>query len=411
MKRYVWLLIAMTLLVESPCQVKINNQDEPTRWRGPFGNGIYPEVGLLKEWPVDGPEILWTFDSLGHGFSSAVIQNGSLFTMGMSEGVGYLYKLNLEGELIYKVPYGPEFTKSTRGSRGSPVLAGDIIYLESGMGKLVCLNTKDGKELWSKELFKDFDGDNIDYGMNETPVVDGDVIFATPGGPKNNVIALNRHSGELIWSCPGEGELSAECTPLLFEHNGIKILATHTASHLLGIDAKTGELLWSESQPGEYSIHSNTPIYHEGELYYLTGFNQGGGMLKLAGDGNSVSVKWTNKVGDLRSGGAVMVDGYIYESFEQESRVIWRCLDWTTGEEKYVSRTIGPGNVIYADGMLYCYTLRGELALIKADPSTFEVVSKTKVPFGSAQHLAHLTIHQGVLYLRHGSAMIAYKVK
>jgi len=420
MKKNAWIIFfALVLLAESPCQKnndtqkepEIANQYEPTRWRGPFGNGIYTEVGLLKEWPVDGPEILWTFDSLGHGFSSAAVQNGYLFTMGMTEGVGYLFKFNLKGELIYKVPYGPEFTASTRGSRGSPVVAGDKIYLESGMGKLLCFNNMDGKELWSKELFEDFDGDNIDYGMNETPVIDGDVIYATPGGPKNNLIALNRHSGELIWNCSGEGELSAECTPLLFEHKGTKILATHTASHILGIDANSGELLWSERQPGEYSIHSNTPVYHDGELYYLTGFSQGGGMLKLAEDGKSVSVKWTNKIGDLRSGGAVLVNGYIYESFEQESRVIWRCLDWTSGEEKYVSKAIGPGNVIYADGMLYCYTLGGELAMVKPDPSGFELVSKTKVPIGSAQHLAHIMIHQGVLYLRHGNALIAYNMK
>ena len=132
--------------------------------------------------------------------------------------------------------------------------------------------------------------------------------------------------------------------------------------------------------------------------------------MKLPEDGDSVSVVWKNQLGDIRAGGAVLVDGYIYESFEEDKRVKWRCLDWKTGEEMYVSRVLNPGNVIYADGMLYCYSIRGELALVKANPSGFEIVSQTKVSLGSAQHFAHIMIHQGVLYLRHGSALIAYKI-
>lgn len=404
--------IAFVLLLVTSCQGKNDiENEEPTRWRGPNGNGIYSEVDLLKEWPADGPEILWTFDSLGQGFSSAVIQNSNLFITGMIDSTGYLFKFNLEGELIYKVPYGLEFTVSTYGSRGSPVVVGDKVYLESGRGKLVCLNNEDGAILWSKELFEDFDGKNIQWGMNETPVVDGDMIFATPGGQNNNVIALNRHTGELIWICEGKGDLSAYCTPLLFEHNGTRILVTHTASHLLGIDPKTGTLLWSDYLPSEFSVHANTPIYNDGELYYLTGFDKGGGKLKLNENGDSVSSVWKNQIGDIRGGGAVLVDGYLYESFEQDKRVTWRCIDWKTGEEMYVSKAIGPGNVIYADGMLYCYTLKGELALVKADPAGFEVVSQTKVSLGSSYHLAHPVIHEGVLFLRHGNALVAYKIR
>jgi hypothetical protein len=67
--------------------------------------------------------------------------------------------------------------------------------------------------------------------------------------------------------------------------------------------------------------------------------------------------------------------------------------------------------VIYADGMLYCYSERGELALVKADPAKFDLVSKTMVTKGSEQHWAHTMIHNGVLYLRHGKALIAYKIK
>ena len=382
---------------------------EATRWRGPSGDGIYPETGLLKQWPSDGPEILWSYEQLGQGHSSATAANGFIYTSGMIEGTGYLFKFKKRGELVYKKPYGPEFTESWYGTRGTPVVVGDRIYVVSGHGKLVCLNEPDGSVIWEKELFKAFDGKNVQWGKNETPVIDGDIIFVTPGGKKNNMVALNRHTGSLIWSSPGNGELSAYCTPLLFEHNGRKILATHMASNLIGLDAATGKLLWTQRHPNQWSVHPNTPVYRDGELFYFSGYGQGGGKLKLSADGSTVTRVWRNSNIDSRIGGAVVVNGYIYASGDNNRE--WRCLDWNSGKEMYASSAIGKGAVIYADGMLYCYSERGELALVKADPSGFKVISKTRVTKGSEQHWAHPMIHDGVLYVRHGQALIAYRVK
>jgi len=107
-------------------------------------------------------------------------------------------------------------------------------------------------------------------------------------------------------------------------------------------------------------------------------------------------------------GGAVLVEGHLYSSGDNSRE--WRCVEWTTGKEKYASSEVGKGVVIFADGMLYCYSERGELALVEATPEGFNVVSKTRVTLGSEQHWAHPMIHDGVLYLRHGNALIAYKI-
>jgi outer membrane protein assembly factor BamB len=363
---------------------------------------------LLKQWPAGGPEVLWSFEELGKGHSSAIVDNGFVYTTGMIDEQGYLFKFDLKGKLIYKKSYGPEFNQSYVGTRGTPTIVGDKVYLLSGLGKFHCLDAEKGKILWSKDLFRDFDGKNIQWGMNETPVVDGDVVYVTPGGRKFNLVALDRHTGKLIWSSPGKGELTAYCTPLLFEHKGRKMLATHTENHLLGFDALSGKMLWAHSHPNQYSVHANTPVYHDGMLFYLSGYGAGGGMLKIADDGNSVSQVWTQTKMDSRMGGAVYVDGYVYGSGDSRQ---WCCYNWKTGQEMYATREIGNGVVIYAEGMLYCYSQRGELALVKADPSGFNVVSETKVLLGSDQHWAHPVIYDGVLYVRHGNGLIAYKVK
>lgn len=382
---------------------------EATRWRGPSGNGIYPDKGLLKKWPADGPEIRWTFNELGQGHSSAVADRGFIYTTGMINGTGFIFKFTREGGLVYRKPYGKEYATSWYGTRGSPVIAGNKIYLLSGLGKLVCLNNSDGEILWIRELFRDFDGKNAEWGVNETPVVDGEIIYVTPGGRNNNVVALNRHTGELVWSSRAKGQVSAYCTPLLFEHNGRKILATHTASYLIGLDASTGTMLWSMYQPNTYAVHANTPIYHQGELFYFSGYGQGGTKLKLGQDGSLVSKQWASKTFDSRMGGAVLIDGYLYGSGDNNRE--WRCLNWETGKESYSSVAIGKGVVISADGMLYCYSERGELALVIADPSGFRILGRTAVTHGSEQHWAHPMIDDGVLYLRHGRSLVAYQIK
>ena len=381
---------------------------EPTRWRGPEGNGIYPGNDLLKEWPADGPEIIWSYNELGEGHSSPVISNGKIYVSGMEEETGYIYIFDLQGNFKDKFKYGREFDESYPGSRSSPTVVDNLLYIMNGYGELFCYDLNSKSLKWDKKLHSEFDGNNIRWGVTETLVVDGNKIYCTPGGKKNNVIALNRMNGNLMWSCPGEGELSAYCTPLMVDHGNTKLLVTHTASHALGIDRETGILLWSHHQPNQWSVHANTPIYADGAIFYFSGYGQGGGKLKLNDNGTKIFEEWFEGKADSRMGGAVYIDGYIYSSGDRFRE--WFCIDYKTGEMKWSSRDVAKGVVIAADGMLILYSERGELALAEASPEGFNLKGKTRVTLGSAQHWSHPVIHNGILYLRHGSALIAYKI-
>lgn len=385
------------------------NAQTPTKWRGPNGNGIYNETGLLKKWPVKGPEILWHFDNLGQGHSSPAIANGLIYISSILDGKGYISALTLDGKLKWKAPYGTEFTESYPGSRSTPVIAGNLLYIYSGLGVLTCMDANNGSVKWKKDVFKDFDGQNIRWGVTETVVIEGGLVYVTPGGKKNNVVALNRNNGGLIWSSPAIGELSAYCTPLLIDLKVRKLLVTITAGHIIGLDASTGKMLWSHPQTNRYQVHANSPIYHDGGLFCFSGYGQGGVKLELSADGSSVKKAWSSNKPDSRIGGMVLVNGYLYGSGDSNRE--WRCIDWKTGAEKYADKTVGKGVVIYADGMLYCYSDKGELALVEATPAGFKLVSQTKVELGSDQHWSHPVIDNGKLYLRHGNVLIAYKIK
>lgn len=390
------------------CMSIVSNAQDASKWRGVNSSGIYAVDKLLTPWSADSPQIIWTFDKLGQGFSSPAFASGKIYINGMVEGEAVLFVLDENGKELQQFKYGKEFDTSYPGTRSTPIIVGDLAYLLTGHGKLTCLDLKSGNPVWIKDFMTDFDGINITWGYTESAVIDGDMLFCTPGGKTNNVMALNRMTGETIWNCSGLGELSAYCTPLLIKLPTRQLLVTHTASHVLGIDAATGKMLWNFGHPNQYSIHPNTPIYHEGALFVFSGYGQGGEKLKLSTDGSSATKELEIKSFDSRMGGAVLIDGYLYGSGDKDRS--WQCVDWKTGEIKYSSTEVGKGVVIAANKKLIGYSEKGELFMADADPSGFKVISKTKVTLGTAQHWAHPVIDKGNLYVRHGNVLIAYKI-
>ncbi len=380
-----------------------------TRWRGIHGNGIYDETGLLPSWPESGPQILWSYESLGTGFSSPVVVNDRIYISGMEDTTGYVYALSNDGKLLWKSAYGTEFFDSYPGSRSTPVIAGDLLYQCSGKGLITCMETAGGKVRWRKDMVAAFGGRILQWGYTETFVVDGDKIYATPGGPDHAVVALNRFTGDLLWTTRALGELSAYCTPLLVKIPGRTLLVTHLDSHIIGVDAVSGKLLWTYPHPNQWSVHANTPIYHDGAVFCFSGYGQGGVKLKLSADGSAITREWATPTMDNRIGGAVLINGTLYGSGDKNR--FWMALDWKTGEVKYQVPGLANGTVVYADGRLFGYTDRGELFMAKADPGGFDVTSKTRVTLGTAQHWAHPVIDRGRLLIRHGNALIAYKIK
>jgi outer membrane protein assembly factor BamB len=364
---------------------------------------------LLKEWPVGGPEVIWQYTKLGDGYSSPAFGNGRIYVSGMEGQTGFIYALEQDGNLIWKAPYGIEFHSGYPGTRGTPVIDGDNVFILSGMGHLSCLSSNSGRLKWTKNLFKEFDGRNAEWGLAETVVIHGDKLICTPGGRENNIIALNKISGDLIWSSRGMGEVSAYCTPLLIQIGGRNLMITHTADNILGFDADTGRILWNHRHTNRYSVHPNTPLYHDGQVFCFSGYGKGGAMLRLNEDGSKVSEMWFSETLDSRIGGAVYLNGYMYGSGDNNRE--WQCIDWKTGQVMYESKEVGNGVVIAADAMLYVYSQRGELVLINPGSSSFRIISKTKISAGSGQHWAHPVINEGRLFVRHGNALIAYKIR
>ena len=401
MKKY---LLIVGILVPVVLYAQQNSQ-----WRGENRNGVYNETGLLKEWPASGPQLVWKYDGLGDSFASVAIANGKIYLTGQTNDKLTLFVLDFSGKLIIKKEIGKEWTTNHTGTRCTVVVNDGKLYIGNSLGQLFCLDEATLNEIWKKDMLRDFDGKNIMWGMVESPLIVGDKIFLTPGGVKNNMVALNKHTGALLWSSPGTGTTSSYCSPIYIGDQSIPMVVTAMQQEVVALNANTGEKIWSHPQTNQRNIHPNSPIYSDGTIFCITGYRGGAMLLRLQDNGKTVEQVWKNNEMDNQMGGAIKVGDYVYTSGHNNQS--WFCVDWKTGVTKYKVNDIGPCNVIYADGMLYCYTERGVMNLVKPNPDKFELVSSFNVTLGTREHWAHPVIHQGVLYLRHGDTLMAYKIK
>jgi outer membrane protein assembly factor BamB len=386
-------------------------------WRGKDRKGIFNESNLLKSWPDEGPIELWTIDGIGNGFVSPIFSEDKFYITGEIDSVLILFCFNLIGEKQWQTTLGKEWMKSYPGSRTIPTVVDDLIYVGSGLGNLYCLNKSNGKIVWSKDLINDLKGALPLHGHSEAPLIEGNKIFWTAGGKINNVIALNRFTGKLIWSNKGFGEASAYNPPKLINHGGKSIVVTFSSYHLMGFDTKDGKLLWSHEQdnypldkrgPGYGDTHCNTVLYDNGSIYYAAGDGNGGVKLRLSEDGNSITQIWRNKGFDSYMGGIVKIDNFIYGCGTVSPDI--RVINAETGVLSDSLR-IGSGAVIAADNMLYYYTQKGDLILLRYNQGKVEKVSSFRIVKGTAQHFSHPVINKGVLYQRHGNVLMAFDIR
>ncbi len=412
MIRKVFFLATIMILISAGIQAQVLAQ-----FRGLNRDGVYTEKSLMTSWPEAGPAQLWINNEIGNGYGPPAVTSDRVYVTGEIDTVGYLFAFDKKGKLLWKSDFGKEWVATYQGSRSTPTVVGNLIYVCSGLGALVCINAADGSQKWSVDMIKELSGRLTLYGQAESPVVDGDQIFLVPGGEENNVVAFNRFTGKLNWTCKGRGDVPGYNSPIIIKLPSLSILVTFSAYNMLGIDAQTGKLLWyheqvntplAERKPGMGDTHSNSAYYENGYIYYVAGDGNCGVKLKLSDDGKQITQVWNNKALDSFMGGFVKIGNQIYAG--SDSKRVLLCADATTGQV-IDSLKAGNGSLALADNMLYYYNQRGEMNLVNPGPSKMELISKFKITTGTKEHFSHPVINDGVLYIRRGKALMAYDIR
>jgi outer membrane protein assembly factor BamB len=400
-------LIAITLVLFTQC----TKTTEISQWRGPNRDGVYSETNLLKEWPENGSELLWKYDNLGKGYSSAAVLTDKVITIATIDSISYVIAFDHKGDILYKKELGNEWMINYPGVRSTPLIFGNMGYFLNGLGKLYCFNADNGEIIWLKDLFSDFDGRNNTFGITENLLIDGDKLFCTPGGKEDNIIALNRHTGELIWKCQGNGGISNGASPILVKITEEKYMITITDTSVLSVNIENGDLAW------KYNMYTGNPfpIYKDGYLFFMdfiTRENRGAIMLKIADDGKSVSKKWFSEYLNVNMmiGGEILMDNKIYGGNARKKSIY--CIDWNTGTPiDSLEMNSKITTLIAAEGLIYSYSYNGDFSLLQHDENGFKTLGSFRVEGGiEKQHCSHPVIKDGRLYVRHDNSIFVYNI-
>ena len=375
-------------------------------WRGPNRDGKSPDKGLLREWPKEGPALLWKTDGLGEGFASVAVSGGLIYTAGDVGGRLTVFALSTEGKPVWQVDVdkgrgGPD------GSRSTPVIDGGLLYIISGNGVIGCYDAKSGEKKWTRTM-REFGGETPGWGYAESVLIWKELAVVTPGG-KNCIVALDKKTGKTVWQSEGfeGGAQYGSCIAIDFQGKPIIVAGTHKG--IVGVSATDGKVLWSNPFSSDNTANCPTPAYADGYVFWSTGYGVGGICLKLEAAGDTVTAKeaWKNQEMVCHHGGYVIVDGVIYGNHNGG----WSALDLKTGKTLWNDRGVGKGSLCYAGGMLFLFGEDGGKAgLAVASPDGFKLKGTFSVK-GSGPSWAHPVVIGGRLYLRYDENLYCFSVK
>ena len=385
------------------------------QWHGPARDGKYNESGLMAQWPEDGPELLWSKDNLGPGYAAPVVTKDKLLIMGVEDGTSTLFAFDLNGNLLWKARNGKSFVGSGfssnfPGSRSTPTVVSDMVYATSGTGRLACYNINTGNEVWAVDMVSDLKGLMNEFSYAESVVTDDNSVYCFPGGKEISVAKLDRFTGKTIWTSKATGDTTHFVSPILVTLPARKVFVSLSRHYVFGVDCENGELLW------KYPIairhdgdHANTPLYEAPYLYIITNDDNGVGAIKLelSADGSSVKEIWTNEDVKNDMGGYILHDNKLFVTTENKKLNI---VDPETGEVLEAVRSPF-GGLIFADDKFICYGTNGDVSLFKYENGKLIPGGTFKITMGSKEHFSHPVVANGVLYIRHGEALMAYKIK
>jgi outer membrane protein assembly factor BamB len=270
-----------------------------------------------------------------------------------------------------------------------------------------CFDARTGEKKWTRAA-SEFDGGSGGWGYAESVLIHDELAIFKPGG-KNCIAALNKVTGETVWTSSGfeAGPEYGSCLPVSFQNR--KMIVTGTNRGIVAVDAKDGKLLWQNDFSARNTANCPTPAYADGFIFWANGYGKGGICLKLKAEGDSIKadVAWTSRDMDCQHGGYVIHDGYIYGNHDRG----WSCLELATGKLLWTEKAVGKGSLCFADGMLYLFAEdKGQAGLGTCSPERLDVKGKFKVA-GKDKSWAHPVVCGGRLYLRYDTNLYCFDVK
>jgi len=408
--------------------------DDWPQFQGPDRSNVSKEKGLLDKWPMGGPKLLWTFDKAGDGYSSPAIVGEFAYITGADKTDSHIICIEVKtGKEKWRTKLSTRFgfkgNQWGDGPRAAPSVVDGLVYALDGDGEFVCVNAETGKEAWRVSLTKVYSGqvnpvafggkdDIFAWGFSAAPLVDGDQVVIQCGGPKGNLLALNRKTGDKIWQSLGFNDQASYAAPVAADIGGVHQYIVLVNRGVAGIDAKTGKELWFHAKSFT-DVLIPTPIVDKNFVYVNNGMDSVGcELIEVTAAGGKFTTKkvYNNKNMKSINGGLAQVDGHIYGYSDKRG---WIAQDFAKGAVKWSNKNdFGSGTLTAAEGHLYLYGEDdGMVMLIEADPAawkdkgSFTIPKKTANKSVSGKNWTYPVVANGRLCIRDQELLFCYDIK
>ncbi|WP_346857000.1 PQQ-binding-like beta-propeller repeat protein [uncultured Draconibacterium sp.] len=446
--------IFIAVLVSIVFAGNLNAQDWP-QYMGPNRNSISPQKNILRAWPEQGPEVLWSVD-VGIGYGGPVVKDGKVYLLDRDDKVGdkmRCFDLNT-GEELWKFEYDAAGSVMFPGSRSVPIVDKNSVYSVGPYGDLYCLDIKTHEVVWNVNIWTDFGGAPGNdpaagsgdfsretggfpiWAITQNPLIYNDMLIVASQAPEAGVVAYDRLSGAVKWKTPSLGPVGY-VSPIIVKIDGNDHLVMMTASSggrgedpvpgfVVGLNPLSGEKIWEFDNwlcriPVPSAVDAG-----DNKLLITGGYELGALMIQVEkqadGTYSTNELFRTEEFGD-QTKTPLLYKGYFYAEYGTNNRRDGlTCMNmdgeimWKTKREPDFNK----GSMIIADGLILATDGAKSLYLIEPDPTTFKPLASAELltkPEGEegggrfgTQNWAPIALADGKLLIRDQSKMLCVKV-
>jgi outer membrane protein assembly factor BamB len=354
--------------------------------------------------------VVWSISGLGAGYGAVAIKGTRAFVQGLRGRETMVHSLNVaDGAYLWSKSLGSGGNNDRGpGPRSTPTLDGDRLYVLTESGDLWCLRD-DGREVWHRNILKDFGGRNIQWLLSESPLVDGDRLIVTPGGRGAGIVALDKMTGKTVWASKELSDAAGYASVMVVEVDGIRAYTTFMASAAVGVRASDGKLMWRYPAPANRTANITTPVVRRNQVFYSSAYGTGGGLVSLQAQNGELGFDEVYFTRDMQNhhGGVVLIDSTLY-GFNNS---ILTAIDFATGKMLWRDRSVGKGSVTYADGRLYMLGEDHVVGLAQVTPQEYVETGRFTIADQGLPSWSHPVVSGGRLYIRNQQMLTAYDVR
>lgn len=365
-------------------------------FKGAGRTGVWSDTGILEKFPEDGLSLRWSVP-IHAGYAGPAVAEGRVFvtdfeTIEGNRGTERAICLDEKtGEILWTRAWDADYhgLSYNYGTRATPTVDGDRVYVLGAMGELEFLDAATGEVLWRKHYVADLGAALPMWGFSGAPLVVGDLLICLAGvQPDGMVVAFDKASGEERWRAISYQGAPGYVQPILIEAAGVQQVIVWHSQAVTSLNPATGEVYWEVP----FKIKMDGPLavpIHEGSSLFVSAFYNGPLMLDLAGDAPGVKIRWKGTSNsEINTDGLhavfaapVLKDGHLYGicSYGQ-----FRCLDAATGERVWMSLDVTKENRRWASAFIvrngdryFMNNDRGELIIADLQPDGYREIDRT----------------------------------